>query len=141
MNKPCLPSNQTTTTTTGNSDSGATGHFPPESHKGGQEQKTPQGTTAETATPGTTTQSTATDIIDWPGVKTEAKQCHEFPDNQLTEPLISVPQLALHGCCTLMTPTQAIVFDGDLKPVIAGKFDKTKRTHQHSTKATRQPGT
>ena len=132
MDTTYLPSNLTTTPTKeiGNLDSGATAHFMPESYKGEKEQKTPVGITVETATPGTTIQSTATDIINWPTIKPAAKQCHKFPDDKLTEPLVSVPQLALHGYSTLMTPTKAIVFDEQLKPVITGNFDRNKRAFQ-----------
>ena len=72
---------------TGNLDSGATSHFLPVSYKGGKEELTADGITVETATPGATIQSTATDVIKWQNVKRGAKECYKFPDNQLSEPL------------------------------------------------------
>ena len=128
---PCHNTNTQLTTQRGNLDSGATGHFLPMSYKGDDEQLIPtsKSLTVQTATPGATMTSVATDILKWKHLPLPARLCHKFDDSTITEPLISVPQLAINGYSTLMTPYDATIYDGSWNPVLHGDFNRQRRSY------------
>ena len=73
--------------------------------------------------------SAATDILKWKHLPLPVRHCHKFDDATITEPLISVPQLAINGYSTLMTPYNATIYDGSWKPVLHGNFNRLRRTY------------
>jgi len=50
-------------------------------------------------------QAKATDLMRYPSLPLGARKCHKFADHEMTEPLVSVPQLAGHGCTIVMNLT------------------------------------
>ena len=101
------------------------------SYKGDDEQLIPASTslTVQTATPGATMTSIATDILKWKHLPLPVRHCHKFKDTSITEPLISVPQVAINGYSTLMTPYNATIYDGNWKPVLRGDFNRHRRSY------------
>ena len=67
------------------------------SYKGNQEKHTSHGITVTCANGGKLV-STATDIINFQGIPTAAKECHKFPNCQLVDPLLSLGKLTEYGC-------------------------------------------
>ena len=66
-------------------------------YRGNHETLTKHGITVTCANGGQLV-STATDIINFHDIPTEAKKCHNFPNHQLVDPLLSLGKLTEHGC-------------------------------------------
>ena len=79
------------------SDPGAPDHFIPMSYKGNHKNITSRGITFTCANGGQLV-STATDIINFQGIPTAAKEYHKFPNHQLVDPFLSLGKLKEHGC-------------------------------------------
>ena len=106
-------------------DSGATGHFSKSSYKY-KEKPTTESITVTVGNHGTVN-SVATDEFQWHNIKRAAKTVDKFPDNQFAETLVSVPQLARNGYTTVLTPTNAVVYDEHKQPVLRAPFDPLRQ--------------
>jgi len=73
-------------------DSAATGHFLPEDYKGINHQRTRYGITVGCAT-GSVMRAVTMDLFDIRALPVAARQAHKFRTDEITLPLISVPQL------------------------------------------------
>ena len=108
-------------------DSGATGNFITMEYRSVEERHTNNGINVKVAAKdhkGIT--SVATDVLPWPKVPLGAQHCDKFTTDTLTESLISVPQLAKHGCSTLLGPYGALIFNSKWEPVMTGCFDQER---------------
>ena len=120
-------------TTTGASrdailDTGATGHFSPQSYKGKNEQATTGGILVKSAT-NQYIKAIATDELNIPTLSTPATVCHKFKDTELADPLISIPQLTKHGCNAQFTPHGAIITNTQGNTVLRGQFNHHKNAY------------
>ena len=101
-------------------DSGASDHFLPMSYKGNCETPTTTGITVTCASGGKLI-STATDIIKFHGLPTEARRCHKFPNHQLVGPLLSLGKLTQHGSRVLFKKDTVGVTNSDGLLILVGQ--------------------
>jgi hypothetical protein len=75
-------------------DSGATNHFVPESFQGGEEDTTRKGLEVGCAN-NQIIKSVSTDTLNFTKMNKGSNSCHKFKDENIADPLISIPQLAI----------------------------------------------
>jgi hypothetical protein len=91
-------------------DSGATNHFVPESFQGGEEDATRKGLEVGCAN-NQIIKSVSTDTLNFTKMNKGSNTCHKFKDEDMTNPLLSIPQLAKNGNDILMTEGKVLVID------------------------------
>ena len=91
-------------------DSGATNHFVPESFQGGEEDTTRKGFEVGCAN-NQIMKSVSTDTLNFTKMNKGSNTCHKFKDEDMTNPLLSIPQLAKNGNDILMTAGKVLVID------------------------------
>ena len=107
-------------------DSGATGHFLPESFNGGRHFPVTDGIIVGCANDSTMV-STATDIIPLTNLPQQAKHCDKFPD--ITTPLVSVPKLCGANLDVLFSGEQVTVTNKQGHTLLTGQQDPTTKLY------------
>ena len=117
-------------------DSAATCHFLPEDYKGKNHKSTPNGILVECAN-GSVMRAVATDQLDIQALLVAAWRAHKFKKDEITLPLVSVPQLCNSDMDVHFTKTKVTVTNAPGKTVLEGKRDpvlkKSGNTECNST--------
>ena len=100
----------------------------PMSMKGDNERLVNDGIIVKGFTQGTI-QAQATDIMKYPSLPMGARRCDKFKDDEMADPLVSVPQLAEHGCTIVMNDKCGIIYNQDNTPVLIAPYDRERRAY------------
>jgi hypothetical protein len=109
--------------------SGATNHFVPESFQGGEEDTTRKGLEVGCAN-NQIIQSVSTDTLNFLKMKKGSNICHKFKDEDMANPLLSIPQLAQNGNDILMAEGKVLVIDRVREELLLdGTMDPNRRLY------------
>ena len=103
-------------------DSGAIMHMFRTSVKGLNERLVTDGILVKTFS-NDTRQAEAIDLLNLPDTDIEAAQYHKFPDHQVSDNILSIPQFAQSDCTTVMDQQRATVYNRNGKPILHGEFN------------------
>jgi hypothetical protein len=99
-------------------DSGATNHFIPESFQGGEEDTTRNGLEVGCAN-NQIIESVSTDTLNFTKMNKGSNNCHKFKDEDIADPLLSIPQLTKNGNDILMTEGKVLVIDREREELVS----------------------
>ena len=117
-----------TRTTMGALDSAATSHFLPEQYVGTDHKNTPNGILVGCAN-GSVMRAVATDQLNIRALPIAAKRAHKFKNDEISLPLISVPQLCDSNMTVHFTKSKVTVVNDTGKTVLEGNRDPVQNLY------------